>query len=352
MNRLAVGLDRENADTKASGYAKNWCFTKHYGGVGQPTKQEALDMVMELQEQSNYLVAGHEECPTTGQLHLQGYVQFESKKRVTQLIKYVPQSKFLIAEGDDEKNFIYCSKGGDYIEYGERRDTSGGRAGAAAQEDRWKRARTAAVTNKLADVPDDIFVKCYAAIKSIAKDNLVMPEDADGCCGVWIYGGSGVGKSRKAREDYPGAYFKLANKWWDGYDGQEYVILDDFDVQHGMLGYHLKIWADRYSFIAETKGGAISARPKKFVVTSNYAPEDIWQDKTTLEPIRRRFRVIHMLSPQDFGFVAPADQVHSQSSLDERAGVTPGFVPPTPELVPGREPEPEVVDLTGLEDET
>lgn len=112
--------------------------------------------------------------------------------------------------------------------------------------------------------------------------------------GYWYWGSTGVGKSHAAFKDFPDAYRKTSsNKWWDGYDGHENVIIDDFDKTHNYQGYHLKIWADRYAFIAEQKGGAVMIRPKAIVVTSNYHPKDIWDDDTTLLPILRRFKIVH-----------------------------------------------------------
>jgi len=57
----------------------------------------------------------------------------------------------------------------------------------------------------------------------------------------------------------------------------------------------LKIWADRFPFIAEMKGRSRMIRPKKVVVTSNYSPSAIFLRDEDLDAIRRRFKVDHML---------------------------------------------------------
>lgn len=96
-----------------------------------------------------------------------------------------------------------------------------------------------------------------------------------------------------AREQYPGAYLKAQNKWWDGYQGQEAVILDDLDTD--ALGHHIKIWADRYTCTGEIKGSTVPLFHKVFCVTSNYTPEQLFKDPAMAEAVRRRFTFTHIV---------------------------------------------------------
>jgi len=154
----------------------------------------------------------------------------------------------------------------------------------------WALAKDRARAGDLDAVPDDVYIKYYRTLKDIAKDNMVAPPDLDAVCGVWYHGPPGVGKSHRARAEYPNAYMKMQNKWWDGYKSEENVLLDDFDSKQ--LGHHLKIWADKYAFIAETKGYAITIRPKHFIITSNYTIDQIFVDDSEMAmAIKRRFLV-------------------------------------------------------------
>lgn len=154
---------------------------------------------------------------------------------------------------------------------------------------RWDKARELAKSGKLDEVDSDIYLRYNRTLKEIRKDHMPGLEPLPVLDNEWVYGPTGTGKTRTALALHPGAYLKPANKWWDGYAGEEVVIIDDFDKYHKSLGYELKIWGDHNPFIAETKGGAMKIRPRKIIITSNYCPGDIWEDPQTVLPICRRF---------------------------------------------------------------
>lgn len=261
--------------------SSRWCFTINNFTEG--------DIALLSQLDCSYLIYG-KETGDSGTPHLQGYVTFSGQKRLAGMKKIHESAHWEIARGNSEQNIAYCSKQGEFTERGDRPQDRQVQAGTAEKE-RWGAAYKLAAEGKLDDIDGDIKLRFYRTLKEIRKDHMQKMPDAEDVTGVWFYGGPGTGKSRTAREEFPDAYLKMQNKWWDGYQGQDYVIIDDFDSKE--LGHHLKIWGDRYAFLAETKGGAITIRPQKIVITSNYPISEMGWDSVTTEAVKRRFKERH-----------------------------------------------------------
>lgn len=198
----------------------------------------------------------------------------------------------------------------------------------------WANAKDCAKDGDIESIPPELYIKYYRTFKDIAKDHMIRPADlpAGTTVGYWHWGKTGRGKTFAALRDYPEAYRKISNnKWWDGYMHQEAVIIDDLDKAHHYMGYHLKIWADRYAFVVETKGSSLYVRPGTVIVTSNYHPKDIWEDATTLEPIMRRFKVVQHCftheTPLDYGYENDSVEYRIDETrvVPEPSGLAPNF---------------------------
>jgi len=114
----------------------------------------------------------------------------------------------------------------------------------------------------------------------------------------WWVGPTGSGKSSLLHELYPKHFQKDTNKWWCGYRHEEVVAIEEWSPKNECTGSYLKIWADRYPFTGQIKGGSLQRlRPSKLIVLSNYEIQDCFPDSRDLEPLRRRFAVMRF--PED-----------------------------------------------------
>lgn len=160
----------------------------------------------------------------------------------------------------------------------------------------WDAVWDAAKQGKIEEIPSDIRVRSYAALKRIEKD--YMPRVAIEREVVVYWGTTGVGKSRRAWEEAgENAYPKdPCTKFWDGYQGDEHVVIDEFRGQIGIS--HVLRWFDRYPVSIETKGSGSVLRAKKIWITSNLDPRQWYPDldQETKDALMRRMRIVHMLN--------------------------------------------------------
>lgn len=312
-----------------------------------------------------YAIVGEEVCPSTGRNHQQCYTYW-TKKRTLRGVKDLlfPNTSAHIGDrdgnpcfGSPRDNAIYCSKTDpSKIIIGTEPPSPKecGAKGGARTRKNWEEARALAKEGRFDEIDADIAVAHYLSLKAIHKDHPARPEHLVKPCGLWVHGVPGSGKSFWTRQQFPGAYDKIANKWFDGYRGEDVIIIDDLDTSHTFMSYFLKRWADQYPFTAESKGGSMCIRPKTVIVTSQFRIEDIWIDWDTRQALLRRFQVVPFRQEfrnQDIESVIkavdPVDQIYIPKPVVDHWTNPVVSVPIEPVLLPIEVP-PGAIDLEEL----
>jgi len=266
---------------------KHWVFT-----INNPLQADQ-DQVAALTRSTEYYIAANE-VGESGTPHIQGYLCLLKKRRRTAVSKLLPRARLDVMRGTPLEASDYCKKGGDFHEEGTLPIGAG-----LANKRNWEAIRSAAKEGRFDDIDAGVYVQHYQNLKRIRADHPPVLSQIDTLNNfLWYYGPPGTGKSKKAHEDQPRAYTKdPSHDWWDGYQDEPFCIVDDLDKFHVARAPLIKKLCDHYPFQASIKGSLQLIRPVGCIVTSNYTPEEIWDDPITVEAVRRRFKFHHFNKP-------------------------------------------------------
>jgi len=175
-------------------------------------------------------------------------------------------------KGNAESNIKYCMKENDFIEIGES-PRQGKRSDI-------KIAKEMAIAGKsmkeiVLEVNSFQAIRCAELVKKYVETQRNFKTYV-----YWFYGPTGGGKSRCAQEMFPEAYWCMSTgKWWEGYDGQEVVVINDYRKDFCKFHELLNL-LDRYPMRVECKGGSRQFTSKTIVITTPKDPVTTWENRT------------------------------------------------------------------------
>lgn len=261
---------------------RNICFT-----INNYTEEDIKSLDW---DQITYLVYG-KEVGESGTPHLQGYMELKAPKKFTTIKKKILRAHMETRKGTAQQAADYCKKDGDYVEKGEI-SQQGKRTDIEMATDMIVEG---AKMKEVAIANPPVYVKYHKGLHAF-KSIILDPRNEVPTVTV-LYGKTGTGKSKTAREitTDPYVWGPEQGHWFDGYEGQKDVILEEFRAQL-TLGMLLRL-LDRYDCKVQYKGGMIQFVATNIVITSPTHPQDwyesIGNDKT--DQLMRRITEIKCL---------------------------------------------------------
>lgn len=224
-----------------------------------------------------YGIVGEEIAPNTGTIHLQGFCNLHKPIRFNKIKKHLDNSIHLEkANGSDEDNQKYCSKSGIYFEKGTP-CSQGHRSDLQAVVETI--AQSNSTLQDIATKHPTAYIRYHKGIREYLRMVKPIQERQHKTLVYYFWGPPGSGKSRRALEEAKATnqpiYYKPRGLWWDGYNQQPNVIIDDF---YGWIKYDemLKIM-DRYPYKVQVKGGFEEFTSERIWITSNIDTDTLYK---------------------------------------------------------------------------
>jgi hypothetical protein len=301
--------------------------------------------ILQESESVTVMCVGLEKGKTTGYEHLQGFIQYSSKKTAMQVKSNLTNETHVEAARDTTRKCVqYCQKE-HKVQYEKNTQSYDDREKTEQKitfaEQHWRdlikdceKLEAEEIKEKY---PKDWVLRRGAIERMITEASAKTAKTWDGKLqekNFWIWGMPGVGKSRWAILQQPmqNILRKNNNKWWCCYhcSNTKLVILEDYPAfpQGDALAHHMKVWADRYPFLGEIKGGGVTIEPGRWalVVTSNYCIDECFGKEQDKRALHRRFNEIEMTAANkklidelriDFAILTTKTKEREREQIDE-----------------------------------
>lgn len=291
----------EPLDVPPSHRSRAWCVTYNNWRDHQP---DAWDKIQLL---GDYGCIAPEEGEQNGTPHIQGYLYFENKKQKGKLIKDFPKASFRPAFGSAEQNRTYIF--GNYTKGDKFKPLNPEAIEWGTMPKQGKRTDLDEIKQEILDGKsvDEIVLETPMVFHQYGRtleriEQIVLRKQyrKEMTKGFWYFGKTGVGKSKKCFEGYDPETFYVKNlneDFWDGYRGQETVILNEF---RGQIPFSEMLdlcdWTPKF---VKIKGKpAVPFLAKTIIVTSALSPQEIYhrslEHNDKMEQFTRRFEIIEM----------------------------------------------------------
>lgn len=238
-----------------------------------------------------------EKAPTTGTLHLQYYLVFNNARTLAAVRRDLPGAHVQVCNPNvplkesDEANFKYTTKDKNEDGSPARATTEQATSGPWIFGERLaqgKRSDIAAILEDIREGKTEVaiaeenpgtYIRYYKGFERYRS--LIQPKRDWQTTVTVFWGPPGSGKTKRAYEEAGADAYWLerpnqdkGSLWFDGYTGQENVIIDEF---YGWISNdRLQRIIDRYPLRVQNKGASVQFVAKRIWITSNKCPRDWW----------------------------------------------------------------------------
>lgn len=296
---------------------QRWTFTVNKPDKWRPAWDETA---------MEYLVWEVEHAPTTGTEHIQGYVRYKKRKTFETVSKLFPRGTHIeVAKGTEAQNRAYCTKE-DAAEGAEHGVFDGGAGQQGRRTDLQIIGEKILSGISLKDIAmeyPESYIRYHSGIDKLTKLVKPQPPLQRTIRTTILWGPTGTGKTHRCLTSFPKAYsVSPGDHPWDGYDGQDVIIFDEFRPEFWPITQMNK-YLDKWPCELNARYNNKPAAWTKVFIISNIDPSDWWANEPLMlkDAVWRRIGPIYFVDNQETFFdldppiTSPASPASARAAL-------------------------------------